>query len=68
LLSALAELARRFPGRFSLMQAACEAADLPPLLLRGFASGDEDRRGPARGEHEVRYATDGTLQTLSQAI
>jgi hypothetical protein len=34
---ALAELARRFPERYSLLQAACEAADLPPLLYAASA-------------------------------
>ena len=29
---ALAELTQRFPRRYSWLQAACEAADLPPLL------------------------------------
>jgi len=37
--SALAELARRFPERYSLLQAACEAADLPPLLYAALARG-----------------------------
>jgi hypothetical protein len=34
---ALAELDRRFPERYSLLQAACEAADLPPLLYTDSA-------------------------------
>ena len=36
---ALAELARRFPERYSLLQAACEAADLPPLLYAALPRG-----------------------------
>jgi hypothetical protein len=36
---ALAELAQRFPERYSLLQAACEAADLPPLLYATLAPG-----------------------------
>jgi hypothetical protein len=36
---ALAELAQRFPERYSLLQAACEAADLPPLLYAALARG-----------------------------
>ena len=36
---ALAELACRFPERFSLLQAACAAADLPPLLFAALPRG-----------------------------
>jgi hypothetical protein len=36
---ALAELTQRFPRRYSWLQAACEAADLPPLLYAPMARG-----------------------------
>ena len=45
---ALAELAQRFPERYSLLQAACEAADLPPLLYAALARGTEPTRPGSR--------------------
>ncbi len=36
---ALAELAQRFPRRYSWLHAACEAADLPPLLYAALPWG-----------------------------
>jgi hypothetical protein len=36
---ALAGLTQRFPRRYSWLQAACEAADLPPLLYAAMARG-----------------------------
>jgi hypothetical protein len=36
---ALTELARRFPRRYSWLKAACEAADLPPLLYVAMPGG-----------------------------
>jgi hypothetical protein len=36
---ALAELTQRFPRRYSRLRAACEAADLPPLLYAAMARG-----------------------------
>jgi hypothetical protein len=36
---ALAELAQRFPKRYSWLWAACEAADLPALLYKALAPG-----------------------------
>jgi hypothetical protein len=36
---ALIELAQRFPRRYSWLQTACEAADLPPLLYAAMAGG-----------------------------
>ena len=36
---ALAELAQRFPDRYSWLQAACAAADLPPLIYAALPRG-----------------------------
>ena len=55
---ALAELARRFPERYSLLQAACEAADLPPLLYAALAPGT--RSDAARLAVSAKSATPPT--------
>ena len=55
---ALAELAQRFPERYSLLQAACEAADLPPLLYAALAPGT--RTDAARLAVNAKSATPPT--------
>ena len=55
---ALAELAQRFPERYSLLQAACEAADLPPLLYAALARGT--RADAARLAVNAKSATPPT--------
>jgi hypothetical protein len=55
---ALAELAQRFPERYSLLEAACEAADLPPLLYSAVAQGT--RADAARLAVNAKSATPPT--------
>ena len=55
---ALAELAQRFPRRHSWLQAACEAADLPPLLYTAVAPGT--RADAARLAVNAKSATPPT--------
>ncbi len=55
---ALAELAQRFPRRYSWLQAACEAADLPPLLYAAVARGT--RADAARLAVNAKSATPPT--------
>ena len=52
---ALAALAQRFPRRYSRLQAACETADLPPLLYAAMAQGV--RSDKARQAVKTKLAT-----------
>ena len=58
---ALAELAQRFLGRYSLLHAACEAAELPPLLYAALPRGT--RTDAARLPVNSKSATPPTEPT-----